>query len=98
MAADSARDHRCGEAQLSGYDDRKQRSSEHPRDGSASGASERAADTAAPTSPTEAAGLRAAVGRATASPHEGGTSASGGLRTMGIPIGKMGARLHQAHR
>ena len=45
-----------------------------------------------------ATGFGAAAGRATASPPDAGTSAPGGLRTVGIPVGKVGARLHQAHR
>ena len=47
-----------------------------------------------------AAGPRAAAARGsrTASPHDAGTGAPGGLRPLGIPLGKVGARLHQAHR
>src|SRR5262249_12918321 len=55
-------------------------------------AGERAANKVSPNKPGDAGGLGAAAGPAAAFAPIVGTSAPGGLRTVGIPIGKVGAR------
>src|SRR5262245_1910423 len=111
MAAGGARDYRGRTAQIHRHDDRKQRPSDDPRKSSTCLSSGRAqaeyagdaADafhyhTGAPVPARSGATAAPAIRSRRTREYDARAGASGVLRPVGIPHGKVGARLYQAHR